>query len=157
MALAGSRHGAGAKQAAPRRRPCRRQAGFAGLACGGQGNPDDEKRRGDVRERRSHLVEQTKNALVQQNLNYQKDLDEVALIVAKTSPAAKRKSARAWRRIYANEFSEQELKDLVTFYKSPLGQKLLTSEPRAIQLSMTYMNQWAQEFADMSTANSAAR
>ena len=46
--------------------------------------------------------------------------------------------------VYANEFSEQELKDLVTFYKTPLGQKLLTSEPRAIQFSMSYMNQWAQ-------------
>jgi hypothetical protein len=50
--------------------------------------------------------------------------------------------------VYANEFSEQELKDLVTFYKSPLGQKLLASEPRAIQLSMSYMNEWAQTFAE---------
>jgi glutathione reductase (NADPH) len=46
--------------------------------------------------------------------------------------------------VYANEFTEQELKDLVNFYKSPLGQKLLSSEPRAIQFSMSYMNQWAQ-------------
>jgi hypothetical protein len=37
----------------------------------------------------------------------------------------------------------------VTFYKSPLGQKLLTSEPRAIQMSMGYMNQWAQQFAEI--------
>ena len=51
-------------------------------------------------------------------------------------------------KIYANEFTEQELKDLVTFYKSPLGQKLLASEPRAIQFSMSYMNQWAQNFAE---------
>jgi uncharacterized protein len=36
----------------------------------------------------------------------------------------------------------------VTFYKSPLGQKLLASEPRAIQFSMSYMNQWAQAFAE---------
>ena len=50
--------------------------------------------------------------------------------------------------IYANEFTEQELKDLVTFYKSPLGQKLLANEPRAIQFSMSYMNQWAQAFAE---------
>ena len=50
--------------------------------------------------------------------------------------------------VYANEFSEQELKDLVTFYKSTLGQKLLASEPRAIQFSMSYMNQWAQQFAE---------
>jgi uncharacterized protein len=40
------------------------------------------------------------------------------------------------------------LKDLVAFYKSPLGQKLLGSEPRAIQFSMSYMNQWAQNFAE---------
>ena len=51
--------------------------------------------------------------------------------------------------VYANEFTEQELKDLVTFYKSTLGQKLLASEPRAIQLSMSYMNQWAQAFAEV--------
>ena len=51
--------------------------------------------------------------------------------------------------IYANEFSEQELKDLVTFYKSPLGQKLLAAEPRAIQFSMSYMNGWAQNFAEV--------
>ena len=50
-------------------------------------------------------------------------------------------------KVYANEFTEQELKDLVTFYKSPLGQKLLASEPRAIQFSMAYMNQWAQKFS----------
>ena len=49
--------------------------------------------------------------------------------------------------VYANEFTEQELTALVAFYKSPLGQKLLINEPRAIQMSMSYMNQWAQQFA----------
>jgi len=50
--------------------------------------------------------------------------------------------------VYANEFTEQELKDLVAFYKSPLGKKLLASEPRAIQFSMSYMKQWAQIFSE---------
>ena len=36
----------------------------------------------------------------------------------------------------------------MAFYKTPLGQKLLLSEPRAIQFSMAYMNQWAQQFAE---------
>jgi hypothetical protein len=40
----------------------------------------------------------------------------------------------------------------VTFYKSPLGQKLLANEPKAIQLSMSYMNQWAQSFAEIVNA-----
>ena len=94
-----------------------------------------------------NLVDQTKNGLVQNNLNYQKDLGEVAIIVAKNLAGREKEIGDGMAQIYANEFSEQELKDLVTFYKSPLGAKLLSTEPRAIQFSMSYMNQWAQQFA----------
>ena len=95
-----------------------------------------------------NLVEQTKNVLLQSNLNYQKDLNEVAVIVAKNLAGREKEIGDGMAKIYANEFTEQELKDLVTFYKSPLGQKLLATEPRAIQFSMSYMNQWAQVFAE---------
>ena len=95
-----------------------------------------------------NLVEQTKNTLMQSNLNYQKDLNEVAIIVAKNLAGREKEIGEGMAQVYANEFTEQELKDLVTFYKSPLGQKLLGSEPRAIQFSMSYMNQWAQTFAE---------
>ncbi len=93
------------------------------------------------------IVEQTKNALTQQNLNYQKDLNEVAIIVAKNLAGREKEIGEGMAQVYANEFSEQELKDLVSFYKSPLGQKLLSTEPRAIQFSMSYMNQWALAFS----------
>jgi len=95
-----------------------------------------------------NLVEQTKNVLMQSNLNYQKDLNEVAVIVAKNLAGREKEIGEGMAQVYANEFTEQELKDLVNFYKSPLGQKLLSSEPRAIQFSMSYMNQWAQQFAE---------
>ena len=95
-----------------------------------------------------NLVEQTKNVLMQSNLNYQKDLNEVAIIVAKALAGREKEIGEGMAQVYANEFTEQELKDLVNFYKSPLGQKLLASEPRAIQFSMSYMNQWAQTFAE---------
>jgi len=95
-----------------------------------------------------NLVEQTKNVLMQSNLNYQKDLNEVAIIVAKNLAGREKEIGEGMAQVYANEFTEQELKDLVNFYKSPLGQKLLSSEPRAIQFSMSYMNQWAQAFAE---------
>ena len=95
-----------------------------------------------------NIVEQTKNALVQNNLNYQKDLGEVAIIVAKNLAGREQEIGEGMAQIYAGEFTEQELKDLVTFYKSPLGQKLLATEPRAVQFSIAYMNQWAQAFAE---------
>jgi hypothetical protein len=96
-----------------------------------------------------NLVQQTKEVLLQNNLNYQKDLNEVAVIVAQGLAGREKEIGEGMAKIYANEFTEQELKDLVTFYKSPLGQKLLATEPRAIQFSMSYMNQWAQSFSEV--------
>jgi hypothetical protein len=96
-----------------------------------------------------NLVQQTKDVLLQNNLNYQKDLNEVAVIVAQKLAGREKEIGDGMANVYANEFSEQELKDLVTFYKSPLGQKLLSTEPRAIQFSMSYMNAWAQNFAEV--------
>jgi hypothetical protein len=94
------------------------------------------------------LVAQSRNALTQQNLNYQKDLDEVAVVVAKNLTGREKEIGDGMAQIYATEFTEQELKDLVVFYKTPLGAKLLANEPRAIQLSMTWMQQWAQAFSE---------
>ena len=95
------------------------------------------------------IIEKTKTGLLQQNLNFQKDLNEVAVVIAKQFGGSEKEIGEGMAQVYANEFTEQELKDLVTFYKSPLGQKLLASEPRAIQFSMSYMNQWAQQFAEV--------
>jgi hypothetical protein len=95
-----------------------------------------------------NIVQQTKDSLLGSNLNYQKDLNEVAVIVAQKLAGREKEIGEGMAKVYASEFSEQELKDLVTFYKSPLGQKLLTTEPRAIQFSMSYMNQWAQQFSE---------
>ena len=93
-----------------------------------------------------NVVAQTKDALLQANLNYQKDLNEVAIIVAKNLAGREQEIGEGMAKVYASDFSEQELKDLVTFYKSPLGQKLLVAEPQAIQSSIAYMRQWAQAF-----------
>jgi hypothetical protein len=94
------------------------------------------------------MVQRTKDSLLQANLNYQKDLDEVAVIVAQKLAGREKEIGDGMANIYASSFTEQELKDLVTFYKSPLGQKLLATEPKAIQGSMAYINQWAQTFAE---------
>jgi len=95
-----------------------------------------------------NIVQQTKDQLMQTNLNYQKDLNEVAVIVAQKLAGREKEIGDGMAAVYASDFTEQELKDLVNFYKSPLGQKLLSTEPRAIQQSMGFMNQWAQQFAE---------
>jgi hypothetical protein len=95
------------------------------------------------------LVQQTRDQIMSTNLNYQKDLNEVAPIVAQKLAGREKEIGDGMAQIYCNEFSEKELTDLVAFYKSPLGQKLLASEPRAIQFSMSYMNGWAQNFSEI--------
>jgi uncharacterized protein len=95
------------------------------------------------------MVEKVKATLIGQNLNYQKDLNELAPIVAKQLAGREQEIGDGMVGVYAGEFTEQELKDLVTFYKSPLGQKLITNEPKAIDLSMQVMNAWAQNFSEV--------
>lgn len=102
-----------------------------------------------------NIVQRTKDSILQNNLNYQKDLNEVSVVVAKQMAGKEKEIGEQMAKIYATDFTEQELKDLVTFYKSPLGQKLLSQEPKSIQNSMSFMNQWAQTFSE--EANGAFR
>jgi uncharacterized protein len=50
-------------------------------------------------------------------------------------------------RIYATHFTEQELRELLTFYQSPLGQKVLAQEPKVLDESMNYADNWADNLA----------
>jgi len=94
------------------------------------------------------LVQRTKEVLLQANLNYQKDLDEVAIQVARDFAGREKEIGEEMARIYATAFTEQELKDLAAFYKSPLGIKVIEQEPVAFNASRQYMDQWAQKFSE---------
>ena len=94
------------------------------------------------------LVQRTKDVLLQSNLNYQKDLNEVAVQVAKDLAGREKEIGEEMARIYANAFTEQELKELAAFYKSPLGIKVIAQEPVAFNAARQYMDQWAQKFGE---------
>ncbi len=53
----------------------------------------------------------------------------------------------AMAKLYASLFTEQELRDLANFYKSPLGKKVITNEPRAMEQTMAFIDAWAQAFS----------
>lgn len=94
-----------------------------------------------------NLVERVKAVLVQNNLNYQKDLNEVSLKVAKDLAGREEEIGGELAKIYASQFTEQELKDLLAFYKSPLGAKSLKQEPLVFQAASQYMDEWAAKFS----------
>ena len=101
--------------------------------CRPRRSADGEERDADLRAAVPNIVQRTKDQFLQTNLNYQKDLNEVAVTVAQKMAGKEKEIGEQMAKIYANDFTEQELKDLTTFYKSTLGQKLLTTEPNAIQ------------------------
>ena len=51
-------------------------------------------------------------------------------------------------RVYAQYFTEQELKDAVAFYRTPLGKKLISEEPKALDESMKVANEWSNKLAE---------
>jgi uncharacterized protein len=95
-----------------------------------------------------NVVQRTMNALIQSNLNYQKDLEEISIKLATELGPRRDEIGKAMAQIYASNFTEEELKGLVAFYKSPLGQKFLDTEPKAINASIGFMNEWATSFSN---------
>ena len=92
-------------------------------------------------------IQNVKNSLMQSNLNLQKDIEEISFKLARDLGGRESEIADGMATIYATQFTEQELKDLLAFYKSPLGKKSLEQEPKAIEASLNYMRNWGEDLA----------
>lgn len=89
------------------------------------------------------VIEQSKTTLLQMNPNLFKDLNEVAANLRKEYAPRLAALKADIVKIYAERFTEQELKDTLAFYKSPLGKKLLTEEVGFVDRSMSTAQDWA--------------
>jgi uncharacterized protein len=94
------------------------------------------------------VVESTKNSLMPTNPNLTRELNEVSAQLRKEYEAKKAELVYEVAIVYAKHFTEQELKDLVTFYRSPLGQKMLKEEPVALDESLKRAQDWSIEFSE---------
>jgi len=94
------------------------------------------------------VIEQTKAALLQTNPQLSKDLNDVSTqLRAEYAPRSAELVNEAARQ-YASRFSDAELKELVTFFKSPLGQKMLVQEPQVLDATFTFVQQWGPRVAE---------
>ena len=94
------------------------------------------------------VIEQAKNLYLQQNPALAGDLNEIASrLRTELTPRISELTGHV-SELYAEQFSEQELKDLVTFYKSPAGKKLLERQPKVIEDSLKYAQDWAGKLSD---------
>ena len=94
------------------------------------------------------VVEKAKGMFLQTNPMLGKDLNEVAANLRSEFAPRAAEVMNATARLYADRFTEQELKDAVAFYKSPLGHKLLATEPAIADESVRAAAHWAEKLSE---------
>jgi hypothetical protein len=98
------------------------------------------------------VITHHKNTLQQINPNVGKTLDEIERGIRAESPARLQEMRTELARGYASQFSEQDLKDLIAFYKTPLGKKLIDLEPKAGEDATKRVQAWIEKYAETVSA-----
>ena len=88
------------------------------------------------------VVQKTKDTVMQTNFMWGKDLNEIAAQIEKEYQPRGDEIVDATARYYASHFTEAELKQILAFYQSPVGKKMLVEEPKALDESMAYAGSW---------------
>lgn len=94
------------------------------------------------------VIEQAKLLFLQQNPALAKDLNEVAAKLRTDLTPRFSELSNEVATFYATEFTESELKEIVAFYQSPAGKKLLERQPIVIDHSVKFAQDWANKLSD---------
>jgi hypothetical protein len=94
------------------------------------------------------VIEHVKNVFAPTNPQLGKPLGEVTELLHKEFEPKKAEIVTEAAKIFAARFTEQELKDVVTFYRTPVGKKLATEEAASIDESMKRAQSWADDLAE---------
>jgi hypothetical protein len=94
------------------------------------------------------VIETAKNVFLQQSPNLQKDLNETAATLRTQLAPRSNELKDEIAKIYAARFTEAELKELLAFFKSPLGKKLLQEEPRFVETSLGRAQDWSNRLSE---------
>lgn len=87
-----------------------------------------------------------KNAVTRPDLA--KDLDEVLKGLDPEMELQKQRLINVAARIYAKRLSEAELKDIVTFFRSPAGKRYVETQPQILDDMVGAMQDWTQEVSE---------
>jgi uncharacterized protein len=82
------------------------------------------------------VVEKVKDQFMQTNFMWAADINAVAAQLEKEYAPRESELIDETARIYASHFNEGELRQILTFYQSPLGRKMINEEPKALDESM---------------------
>lgn len=94
------------------------------------------------------VVEQAKNLFLQQNPGLAKDIDEISAKMRTELTPRFQELVNDVAKNYATSFSEQELKDILAFYKTPAGAKLIANQPKVVDASLKFAQTWANTLSE---------
>jgi hypothetical protein len=94
------------------------------------------------------VVEHAKIILLRTNPMLSKELGEVTAKLHTEYASKVGELREIVARVYAARFTEQELKDALTFYKTPLGKKLIVEEPAILDQTMKDAQTWGDRLSE---------
>jgi hypothetical protein len=94
------------------------------------------------------VIEQAKAVFLQTNPALSRELNDVAgRLRTEYAPRASQLGDQV-AQLYAETFTEQELKDALAFYKSPLGRKIVRDEPKILDDGLRRIQDWTNRFSE---------
>lgn len=94
------------------------------------------------------VVEQAKLLFLQQNPGLSKDLNEITAKMRNDLNPRLDELNLEMARLYATRFTEPELKEVLAFYTSPTGKKLLNEQPQVAELTLKFAQDWSNKLSD---------
>jgi hypothetical protein len=94
------------------------------------------------------VVEQARIMYMQQNPGLGKDLSEISGKMRTDLQPRFAELVDRMANLYADAFTQQELKDILAFYQSPTGKKLLDQQPKLVDGSMGFAQDWANKLSE---------
>ena len=96
----------------------------------------------------AEVIDRASGVLVQTNPMLSRDLNEIAIKIKNDSGPRVAELLNEVVKMYASRFTEPELKDVLAFYKSPVGQKIILQEPAILDQSVAFAERWATRFSE---------
>ncbi len=94
------------------------------------------------------IIERARRVLLQANPMLGKPLGDVAGKLRADIGARGAELVNEAAKLYALRFTEQELKDALAFYKTPLGRKMVEEEPKILDQSLKDAQIWADKLSE---------
>lgn len=93
------------------------------------------------------LLTDARNTVLRTRPTLQADLDLAAVEVAKKMAAADEELVNNIAVVYAQKFTEPELKEIAGFYQSAAGKKMVAELPNVLQESYKHMQEWTRKMS----------